>query len=84
MKVMKVVCRECGWHGLNTDALVAQNPFDTNDTIQGCPSCSSAECLRMACDEPNCLQPVSCGTPTKDGYRHTCSAHRPLAPGERR
>lgn len=30
------------------------------------------------CDEPNCLKNASCGTPTDDGYRRTCSDHKPL------
>lgn len=29
------------------------------------------------CDEPGCLEFVSCGIPTPTGYRNTCGAHRP-------
>ena len=29
------------------------------------------------CDEPGCLNNVSCGTPTDDGYRSTCYEHKP-------
>lgn len=29
------------------------------------------------CDEPGCLADVSCGTPTANGYRSTCSEHEP-------
>jgi hypothetical protein len=29
------------------------------------------------CDEPGCYDPVSCGTPTPDGYRNTCYEHKP-------
>ncbi|MBI3936719.1 MAG: hypothetical protein HY323_07055 [Betaproteobacteria bacterium] len=29
------------------------------------------------CDEPNCHREVTCGTPTAQGYRHTCGKHRP-------
>lgn len=27
------------------------------------------------CDEPDCFNEVSCGFPTEDGYRRTCSKH---------
>jgi hypothetical protein len=30
------------------------------------------------CDEPGCLEFVSCGTPTEDGYRSTCHKHIPV------
>jgi hypothetical protein len=29
------------------------------------------------CDEPGCFDFISCGTPTDDGYRSTCSKHAP-------
>lgn len=30
------------------------------------------------CDEPGCYDAVSCGTPTSNGYRNTCSKHKPV------
>lgn len=30
------------------------------------------------CDEPNCFDDASCGTPTKEKYRWTCFDHRPM------
>lgn len=33
--------------------------------------------LGPICDEPGCLDSVSCGVPTPDGYRQTCSTHKP-------
>ena len=32
---------------------------------------------QVRCDEPNCTAAVTCGTPTPDGYRRTCSKHQP-------
>lgn len=29
------------------------------------------------CDEPGCYDTISCGTPTSEGYRSTCSKHIP-------
>jgi len=29
----------------------------------------------MTCDEPGCDKQVSCGWPSKDGYRNTCGKH---------
>ncbi len=75
---MKLICTECKWQGTVSQVLTAPNPFATpGETIQGCPDCKTPECFRMACDVPGCWQLVSCGTPTKAGYRHTCSTHRP-------
>lgn len=34
--------------------------------------------LSVACDEPDCREQVTCGTPTPDGYRSTCFDHRPI------
>lgn len=34
------------------------------------------------CDEPECIAPVSCGTPTPDGYRATCYNHKPKKDNE--
>lgn len=79
----KRVCKECGWHGMAGDVLTAPNPFcfdesfAANEMIVGCPECRRVETIRVACDEPSCWEPVSCGTPTQDGYRHTCSKHCP-------
>jgi len=33
--------------------------------------------IGLICDEDDCISEASCGTPTKDGYRHTCSTHMP-------
>lgn len=29
------------------------------------------------CDEPGCIEPAGCGTPTPTGYRTTCLNHKP-------
>lgn len=74
---MKFRCEErrCGWHG--EEVLTAPNPFDPADTINGCPSCRAVDTIELACDEPDCWEPVSCGTPTDSGYRNTCGPHLP-------
>lgn len=36
-----------------------------------------ADDMPAICDEPGCLEFVSCGTPTANGYRSTCTRHRP-------
>jgi hypothetical protein len=72
-----VVCSECRWHGGKVEMLTARHPFDDEDLVYGCPRCKSVDSLSVACDEPGCKSEVSCGTPTPDGYRQTCSEHRP-------
>jgi hypothetical protein len=69
-------CEDCGtitvWGGL----LVGAHPFDEGEAVYGCPACKGME-LVPVCDERGCKNPVSCGTPTADGYRSTCGTHRP-------
>lgn len=73
----KWTCKECDWRGLESELLLAPNPFQINDEICGCPKCKSVDCFAAACDEPECWREVSCGTPTPSGYRSTCGKHRP-------
>lgn len=75
MKKMK--CQECGVAFAAAERLMAVNPFDAEEQIFGCPSCKSVDCFAAVCDEPGCTLEVSCGTPTPNGYRSTCSKHRP-------
>lgn len=74
---MKVKCLECSFICDDSELLSADNPFMVSDVVNGCPSCFSVDKAEAACDEPDCTRPANCGTPTPDGYRHTCSAHRP-------
>lgn len=75
----KAVCEECGW----TSAANPEVEFvpDPAPNIEGgwliCPSCRSADSFRMACDEPNCWEFITCGTNTPNGYRSTCGKHYP-------
>lgn len=74
----KVTCSERDWEGMISDALTAPNPFDPEDTINGCPQCHSVDSMVVACDEPGCWKPASCGTPVAEGpYRNTCGKHVP-------
>ena len=34
-----------------------------------------ADTMPPICDEPDCLEYVSCGWPSDDGYRNTCGKH---------
>ena len=73
----KWVCDDCGKIVLCDEILSAPHPFDDGEKIYGCPYCKSAQSLLVACDEPGCTLPSSCGTPTKNGYRDTCHDHQP-------
>ena len=71
----KVLCQECGWFGHNEDVLAAENPFDKDEMVYGCPKCKSVDSVISACDAPGCWKKVTCGWPHPDGYRNTCSDH---------
>lgn len=78
-KIMKLRCRErhCDWRGLENELLLEPNPFDRNDALTGCPDCKGVDTTQEACDEPECWEFSSCGTPTENGYRRTCHKHLP-------
>ena len=77
----KCICRECGWKGTEDKLLSALNPFDTEDTILGCPDCKSIESCVRACDVYNCWAEACCGYPVDDKvavtrkYMTTCGKH---------
>ena len=73
----KVICNECYLRCHENEILRAPNPFDVDDILIGCPKCFSVECFEYICDEKGCSARVSCGTPTKNGYRNTCGEHKP-------
>lgn len=72
----KIKCEECGWVGKSSKSLKAFSPFDGSE-ITACPECKFIQVFCAVCDEPGCKKLVSCGTPTKDGYRSTCHEHTP-------
>jgi len=76
---MKVRCNEygCYWKGQASEVLKAPNPFDPEDTLEGCPDCHEPNTIVSVCDEPDCWRMVSCGAPTKSVYRNTCGKHQP-------
>lgn len=73
----KVRCTECSWKGREKDLLRVINPFDAEEIIQGCPDCKGADSCKRVCDAIDCWELATCGTPTSDGYRITCSRHKP-------
>ncbi len=79
MTTEKVVCGECGWHGTTKTMLRAPNPFEPDDEVTGCASCRAVSTLEYACEHQDCWRPVSCGTPTADGYRQLCGQHFPTS-----
>ena len=75
---MKVKCLNCGWRGTVSEMLSAKNPFDETEGISACPKCKTVEnTCSVVCDEPECWDEATCGTPTKTGYRSTCWRHVP-------
>ena len=75
----KCICQGCGcsWKGTRGDVRLAPNPFNPEDTITGCPDCDCINTIVEACDVSGCWESITCGTPTMNGFLHTCSKHRP-------
>ena len=71
-------CAECGAVSLETALLTAPNPFDSTQSVMGCPACKDVSKFEEICDEPGCLNTAHCGFPVESGfggYRRTCSKH---------
>ena len=69
--------RRCGWIGTWGEVPFAPNPFDPADTLHACPLCKTIDNFEECCDEPECFEPATCGTPIPNGYRRTCHKHMP-------
>jgi hypothetical protein len=78
MSATRCVCEVCGWRGMVVNLLRGASPFNGTEMI-GCPRCKTAEQMRSTCDEPDCWEPDTSGTPTPAGYRRTCWEHYPEA-----
>jgi hypothetical protein len=79
----RYICEACNWVGNESELLTAQNPFDIDSEIAGCPACKSINTLIRACDEPGCNRTATCGWPSPSGYRATCAQHyKPVAAGK--
>lgn len=78
---MKVVCnvRQCNWKGTQDQILNAPHPFTEGERVYGCPHCEEIDSIVGACDEPDCWEIATCGTPTIAGYRRTCYKHAPVS-----
>ena len=76
MSEQKYACENCLWDGLVCDLLSAPNPFEAGEMLYACPNCQAME-VEAICDAVDCWRPVTCGTPTANGYRHTCLEHKP-------
>ena len=75
----RIVCEErgCGWKGEKDECLTANNPFDDQETIIGCPKCKGINTMRSTCDAPDCWEQDTMWISTPSGYRRTCYKHRP-------
>lgn len=76
----KLECTECGWRGDDTTVCRVKDPGGV-DIWRVCPDCRTPENMVLMCDEPDCVLPVTCGTPIPNGYRRTCGNHRPIMAG---
>jgi hypothetical protein len=81
MEKGKIKCTDCGWIGTSESADQVEDPKPIEGTEPDfwlvCPECRTPENFQSLCDEPGCKKAVSCGKPTPNGYRQTCSQHMP-------
>jgi len=81
----KCRCRDCGWKGMASEmaevsySIYVRNCEEVVDrSMMVCPDCGECDStVEYACDEYDCWQPATCGTPTANGYRNTCHKHSP-------
>lgn len=77
---MKVRCENhrCGWRGDDDETLVAKNPFEPDYLVSACPRCKVllTTCVDV-CEEPDCWEPATMGTPSPSGYKRHCHKHPP-------
>ena len=84
MKHRKMVCSECGWVGFEAHLSTLRYQWTDSEGKEHagewevCPDCGGLDAtVDFACDEPDCRKKVTCGAPTPDGYKATCSDHMP-------
>ena len=88
-KARMLICKDCDSIISESAVLRAENPFNPEDELLGCPNCKAVDHrvrhrprrhhqFRMACAASGCTSEVSMGMPHEDGvYRATCSNHGP-------
>lgn len=78
---MKVRCEECGWKGTEEEQLYGENPFWPGEFLYGCPKCRDIKStLVHVCEDPDCWEPATIGTPYHGGYKWHCHRHPPEDP----
>lgn len=75
-KQSKYTCKGCSCRMFYNELLTAKSPFDAT-MIFACWKCKDIDNFDLACDQDQCWENVSCGTPSSKGYRNTCGKHAP-------
>jgi hypothetical protein len=79
---MKIRCEDhhCGWHGDQSEAhefLIIDRRFGPLNIVF-CPKCHELNStLVNVCEEPDCWEPATMGTPYPGGYKQHCHRHPP-------
>lgn len=77
---IKYTCKDCHAKLQDGDLLSAPNPFEPAESnIWGCPKCKGVDCFTRACEEEDCWQDATCGTPYTGGYKWSCYKHKPAS-----
>jgi hypothetical protein len=72
----KCRCSECRWIGFAQEIDKVKDQ-KSDDAWSVCPNCRTPEHILVCCDEEDCWEQLTCGSPTPDGYRSTCGKHQP-------
>lgn len=72
----KTLCTVCDYQGLLSSYMTAPDPFNSGETIYGCPTCKSIDSFAMVCEAPGCWDRVTGGWADMGGDMNTCRKHR--------
>lgn len=65
----------CNWIGVQDDLLFAENPFNPDAEVYGCPMCLSVNTVFDVCDEPGCDAFAVVISELSGRRRKTCRVH---------
>lgn len=72
----KCRCKSCDWRGIDTDILVAPNPFEEGEFLYACPVCKSIDNYDVICNHEGCKNVAYYYDTNTDNMPSYCWTHR--------